>query len=108
WFPRRRGWPARCRSAMRPSGRPQDNRAQEMRPDADRQQRKLQRQRRHCSWAVSVQQDEMKCRVLVNRLGIGNELTIHRLWQVGTAQMKQVPSIGLDQTLLELGQRETR
>ena len=48
----------------------------------------------------------MKRCVPIDRLGVGHQLRVHRLNEVGAAQMQEVLRIRLDQSLFELGQGE--
>ena len=94
-------------SAWRPSGTLPGNRARGMRPCAGRRQR-LRREQRQCSWAVPFEKNEVKRRVQIHSLGVGHQLRVHGLHEVGSAQVQQVLRVRLDQSLLELGKRKAR
>ena len=46
----------------------------------------------------------MERRVQIHRLGVGHQLRVHRLHEVGAAQVEQVVGVRLDQSLFELGE----
>ena len=56
--------------------------------DAGRRRPELRRQRQRCSWMVPFQEDEVKRRVQIHSLGVGHQLRVHRLNEVGAAQVQ--------------------
>ena len=57
---------------------------------------------------VPFDQNKVKGSVQMRRFRFGHRLRVHCLNQVRSAQMDQVPAVGLDQPLLELRQGEAR
>ena len=106
--PHHTGRPSRWRSAWRPSGTLPGSRARGRRPCAGRRRPRIRRERRRCSWAVPFQKDKVKRRVQIHSLGVGHQLRVHRLNEVGAAQVQQVLRVRLDQSLFELRQGKAR